>query len=112
MQGGTVEAEAILADIKQQIDDHPIFVFLKGTVDHPMCGFSAATVEVLRRLERPFGWKNVLEDPEYRYTLAEYSNWSTIPQVFMGGKFVGGSDIVHELFNSGDLARQAAAAFE
>ena len=87
-------------------------LFMKGTAQQPMCGFSAATVEVLRRLEKPFGCQNVLEQPEYRFVLSEHSNWPTIPQLFIAGEFVGGCDIVHELFRSGELAKKVEAATE
>lgn len=95
----------MLEDIKKRIADNRIMLFMKGTADQPMCGFSAATVQVLRQLGQPFGDKNVLEDPEYRYVLSEHSQWPTIPQVFIDGKFVGGCDIVHELFRSGELQK-------
>ena len=105
------DREAMLADVKQRIADNTIMLFMKGTADQPMCGFSAATVQVLRQLGKPFGDKNVLEEPDYRYVLSEHSSWPTIPQVFIGGKFVGGCDIVHELFRSGELTDMVSAAF-
>ena len=100
-----------MAEIKQLIADHPIMLFMKGTAAQPMCGFSAATVQVLQQVGKPFGDKNVLTDPEYRYVLSEHSSWPTIPQVFIGGKFVGGCDIVHELFRSGELQKLVDTAF-
>ena len=97
--------EAMLEDVKKRIADNRVMLFMKGTADQPACGFSAATVEVLRQLGQPFGDKNVLEIPEYRYALSEHSQWPTVPQVFIDGKFVGGCDIVHELFRSGELQK-------
>ena len=103
--------DEMLADVKQQIADNTLMLFMKGTADQPMCGFSAATVEVLKRTGKPFGHKNVLEHPEYRYVLSEHSSWPTIPQVFVNGEFIGGCDIVHELFRSGELQEKLTAAF-
>lgn len=103
--------EEMLEDVKSRIAANKIMLFMKGSANQPMCGFSAATVEVLRKLGKPFGDKNVLEDPEYRYVLSEHSNWPTIPQVFIGGQFVGGCDIVHELYRSGELQGMVDKAF-
>lgn len=100
--------EDMLEDVKQRIADNKVMLFMKGTPEQPMCGFSNATVDVLKRLGKPFGAKNVLEDPEYRYVLSAHSNWPTIPQVFINGKFVGGCDIVHELYRSGELEKKVA----
>ena len=108
----TATRETMLDDVKQLIADNTIMLFMKGNANAPQCGFSAATVQVLRQVGKPFGDKNVLEVPEYRYALSEHSNWPTIPQLFIDGKFVGGCDIVHELFRSGELAKMVAAAFE
>ena len=102
--------ESMLEDVKKQIADNRIMLFMKGTADQPMCGFSAATVQILRQLGQPFGDKNVLEHPEYRYVLSEHSEWPTIPQVFVDGEFVGGCDIVHELFRSGELQKRVQAS--
>jgi len=101
----------ILDGIKGQIDENRIMVFMKGTPDQPMCGFSASVVEVFKRIGRPFGAMDVLPDPAIRLTLAEHSQWPTIPQVFVGGEFVGGCDIVCELYESGELQRKVDAAF-
>lgn len=103
--------DEMLEDVKSRIAENKIMLFMKGSATQPMCGFSAATVEVLKKLEKPFGDKNVLEDPEYRYVLSEHSNWPTIPQLFVDGQFVGGCDIVHELYRSGELQAMADKAF-
>ena len=84
---------------------------MKGTADAPRCGFSARTIEVLKSLGKPFGHKDVLEDPQYRFVLSKHSSWPTIPQVFINGEFVGGCDIVLELAASGELQKLADAAF-
>jgi len=106
-----MEKVDMLEDIKSRIAENRVMLFMKGTAEQPMCGFSAATVEVLRQTGKPFGYKNVLEDAEYRYVLSGHSSWPTIPQVFIDGKFVGGCDIVHELARSGELQAMISAAF-
>ncbi len=86
----------------EEIRDHKIVLFMKGNADFPRCGFSAAALEALR----PFGavyTVDVLADPEVREGIKEYSNWPTIPQIYVNGKFVGGSDIVRELAERGEL---------
>ena len=98
-QGGDV-LERIAADVKQ----NRILIFMKGTPEAPMCGFSAATIEAFNALGVPYATRNVLEDPELRQGIKEFSNWPTIPQVYIGGKFVGGADIVTELHATGELA--------
>ena len=97
--------------IQAAVDGNDVMLFMKGTANAPMCGFSATTVQTLRNTGKPFGDKNVLTDPEYRYVLSEHSSWPTIPQVFIGGKFVGGCDIIHELYRSGELQKLVDAAF-
>ncbi len=101
---------AMLDDIKARISDHKVMAFIKGTASAPRCGFSARVVEALGKTGQPFGDKNVLEDPEYRYVLSELSSWPTIPQIFIDGKFVGGCDILMELDASGELQKLVDAA--
>jgi len=96
--------------IKQLVEGNRIIIFMKGTPQMPMCGFSAATVEALRSLGQPFEAVNVLADPELREGIKQYSNWPTIPQVFVGGKFVGGWDVVRELLAWGELGELVAGA--
>ena len=103
--------DILLEDVKSLISKNKIMLFMKGTAAAPMCGFSAATVEVLRKFDKPFGDKNVLENPEYRFVLSEHSNWPTIPQLFVNGEFVGGCDIVHDLYKSGELKLLVEKAF-
>ncbi|MGE0708138.1 MAG: Grx4 family monothiol glutaredoxin [Planctomycetota bacterium] len=113
LQGGAPPAPPgraeLLEDVKQRIAQNKIMIFMKGTAERPMCGFSARAVEVLRGLGKPFGHKNVLEAPDYRFVLSEHSNWPTIPQIFIDGEFVGGCDILMELHASGELAKKVAA---
>ncbi len=115
LKGGSPPERAgkadLLEDVKKRIADNKIMLFMKGTANQPMCGFSATTVGVLKGLGKPFGDKNVLETPEYRYVLSEHSSWPTIPQVFLDGKFIGGCDIVVEMSKSGDLQKIVGEAF-
>ncbi len=90
--------------IQELIDHNNVVLFMKGTKHFPQCGFSATVVEVLRRMETDFKDVNILEDPELRQGIKEFANWPTIPQLYVGGKFVGGCDIVRELYESGELA--------
>ncbi|HEY2105315.1 MAG TPA: Grx4 family monothiol glutaredoxin [Candidatus Binataceae bacterium] len=89
--------------IQNAVANNKIMIFMKGTASFPQCGFSAATVGVFQELGVPFETADVLSDPELRDAIKRYSNWPTIPQVFIGGKFVGGCDIVREMYESGDL---------
>jgi monothiol glutaredoxin len=91
--------------IKQLVEQHKVVIFMKGTPQMPMCGFSAATVDVLKQLGVTFESVNVLADPAMREGIKQFTSWPTIPQVFVGGKFVGGCDIVREMHASGELAR-------
>lgn len=91
--------------IKKIIADNKIVVFLKGTPEAPQCGFSAATVEILKGFPYPFASVNILANPDIRATLPEYSDWPTFPQVFINGQLVGGCDIMHELRDSGELEK-------
>ena len=89
--------------IKQQLDSHPILLYMKGTPDFPQCGFSAQTVGALRSVEAEFSHVNIFEDPEVREGLKQYSNWPTFPQLYISGELIGGCDIVMELYESGEL---------
>jgi monothiol glutaredoxin len=89
--------------IQEAISENPVILFMKGTPDQPMCGFSARTVAVLQSLGKPFAAVNVLPDPRIRQELSALSNWPTIPQLFVDGELVGGCDIVSEMYQSGEL---------
>ena len=89
--------------IQSAIRNNKIMIFMKGTPSFPQCGFSAATVQIFEQLGVPFGSADVLADQELREAIKRYSNWPTIPQVYINGKFVGGCDIVRELHESGEL---------
>lgn len=89
--------------IRSAITDNRICIFMKGNRNFPMCGFSAATVQVFEELGVPYGTVDVLSDPELREQIKVHSNWPTIPQVYIDGKFIGGCDIVRELYENGEL---------
>ena len=89
--------------IQSKINGNKIVLFMKGNRSFPQCGFSAATVEIFEQLGVPFETVDVLQDMEIREGIKRYSNWPTIPQVYINGKFVGGCDIVRELHENGEL---------
>jgi monothiol glutaredoxin len=91
--------------IKTVVEGHPIVLFMKGTPQFPMCGFSSRAVQVLRECNADFRHVNVLEDPEIRASLPRYSDWPTFPQLFINGELIGGCDITVELHEQGELAR-------
>jgi len=86
------------------IDSNEVVLFMKGTKHFPQCGFSATVVEVLRRSGTDFQDVNVLEDPAIRQGIKEFANWPTIPQLYVRGEFVGGCDIVREMYENGELS--------
>ena len=90
-------------NIKNEIKSNDVMLFMKGTPVFPMCGFSAATVEVLTKVGVKFGSVNVLDSNEMREGIKVFSNWPTIPQLYVKGEFIGGCDIVKEMFESGEL---------
>ena len=90
--------------IANAIRTHPIVLFMKGSPAQPQCGFSAMVVTVLQNYDVPFHSIDVLEDPAVRRAIKTYSNWPTIPQLYVNGDFVGGCDIVREMHESGELA--------
>lgn len=89
--------------IKQQIETNPIILYMKGNAELPMCGFSARAVNILKSCGAQFTTVNVLENEEIRQGVKSYSNWPTIPQLYINGEFIGGSDIMNEMFESGEL---------
>jgi len=95
--------------IKQQVTGHPVVLYMKGTPQFPQCGFSANALQVLQAcgVAEPFT-VNVLEEPEIRQGIKEYANWPTIPQLYVNGEFVGGSDIMREMYQSGELQKLLA----
>src|SRR3990167_830948 len=94
---------SIQAKIKQQVTDNDIILYMKGNAELPMCGFSARAVNILKSCGVKFATVDVLQDEEIRQGIKTYSNWPTIPQLYIKGEFVGGSDIMAEMFESGEL---------
>ena len=97
-----------MSDVQQRIDDlvknNHIVLFMKGTAQFPQCGFSGRAVQILKACGvTDLKTVNVLEDPEVRQGIKDYSNWPTIPQLYVKGEFIGGSDIMNEMFESGEL---------
>lgn len=95
----------VLDRIKQQIDENPVLLYMKGTPNFPQCGFSSRAIQVLQACDVEFSYVNIFEDPEVRENLKRYSNWPTFPQLFINGELVGGSDIMLELYESGELQK-------
>ena len=102
----------VLKEIDNEVRNNKVVVYMKGTPAFPMCGFSAATVQVLREIGVPFKAIDILAEPEKRDAIKSYSNWPTIPQVYVGGKFIGGCDIVREMHARGELAPLLRAAVQ
>jgi monothiol glutaredoxin len=89
--------------IQAEINEAPVMLYMKGTAMFPQCGFSARVVQILTHMNVPFKTANVLEDMELREGIKEFSSWPTIPQLYVKGEFVGGCDIITEMFQSGEL---------
>jgi monothiol glutaredoxin len=96
-------ADPVHAFIDKTLAEHPVVLFMKGVPDAPQCGFSALTVQILDHLGVDFVGVNVLQDDSLRQGIKAYSDWPTIPQLYVKGEFVGGSDIVREMFQAGEL---------
>ena len=93
------------AKIKKLIDDNEVLLFMKGNPTFPQSGFSSVACQALGALDAPFETFDVLQDPEIREGIKVYSNWPTIPQLYIRGEFIGGADIIRELYESGELAK-------
>lgn len=94
----------IKSKIFEQVSNHAVVLYMKGTPQFPQCGFSSMAVEILKRCDvRDFLTVNVLEDPDVRQGIKDYADWPTIPQLYVGGEFVGGADIMREMYESGEL---------
>ena len=96
--------DPVHAKIQADINDNPVVLYMKGTPVFPQCGFSARVVQILSHVGVPFKGVNVLEDMAVREGIKSFSNWPTIPQLYVKGEFIGGCDIVTEMFQSGELA--------
>jgi monothiol glutaredoxin len=96
-------ANPVFERIQSDITENPVMLYMKGTAMFPQCGFSARVVQILSHMGVPFKTANVLEDAELRDGIKQFSNWPTIPQLYVKGELVGGCDIVTEMFQSGEL---------
>ena len=99
----------VIERIKDQIENNPVVLYMKGTPDFPQCGFSGQAVQVLDACRAKYMYVNVFEDLEIREALKEYSNWPTYPQLYISGELVGGCDIMIDLYNKGELSKMLAA---
>ena len=103
-------------DVQKKIADdvtkNPIVIYAKGIKGQPQCGFSAAVMEIFDNLGAKYEVRNVLADPAIRDGIKQFTNWPTIPQIFISGQFVGGCDIVRELYQNGELATMVKSASE
>ncbi len=93
----------VIERIQQQLKSNPVVLYMKGTPDFPQCGFSAAAVRALGACGAQFAYVNIFEDPELREALKRYSNWPTYPQLYVNGELLGGSDIINEMYQTGEL---------
>jgi monothiol glutaredoxin len=99
----------VIDKIKQQISDNKIILYMKGSPDQPRCGFSANVVQALMACGVKFAHVDILENPDIRQALPQYANWPTFPQLYIAGDLIGGSDIVQELYQSGELQKMTKA---
>jgi len=96
-------AQDIFEHIKQQVESDRVVLYMKGTPSLPQCGFSNVATEILNRIGAPYKTYDVLQDPSLREGIKQFSNWPTIPQLYVGGEFVGGCDIMRSMYESGEL---------
>ena len=100
----------IMDTIKEQIESNPVILYMKGSPNQPQCGFSAKATEVLMACGKRFAYVDILSNPEIRSNLPAYANWPTFPQLWVSGELVGGSDILIEMFDNGELQTLIDAA--
>ena len=105
----TTTSNPVFDRIKQDIGQNDVVLYMKGTPVFPQCGFSAAVVQVLSQLGVKFKGVDVLTDPAIRQGIKEFSNWPTIPQLYVKGEFVGGCDIIREMYETGELTQMFTA---
>lgn len=100
----------VLERIKEQVENNPVVIYMKGTPEMPRCGFSQRAAQALAATDLPFAYVNVLEDPEIFDNLPRYADWPTFPQIYINGELIGGCDITLELYQSGELQKLMEAA--
>lgn len=103
-------SDSVNQQIDKEIHSHPVVIFVKGTPEAPQCGFSASTLELFKKLRVPFHTVDVIANREIRAALPQVSGWPTFPQVFIDGELVGGCDLVHEMYESGELQKRLKIA--
>ena len=103
MTDATVQNPAVQDFIKTTVEENPVVLFMKGTADQPMCGFSSMVVQILDHVGVDYATVNVLASDELRQGIKAYAQWPTIPQLYVKGEFVGGCDIIKEMFQAGEL---------
>jgi monothiol glutaredoxin len=102
----------VMERIRQQIESHPIILYMKGTPELPQCGFSSYAAQALKACNAKFFHVNVLADPEIRANLPRYANWPTFPQLYVKGELIGGCDIMRELYETGELQKLVDSALQ
>jgi monothiol glutaredoxin len=105
------EGGDIMTEIAKEVTTNTVVLYMKGLPESPMCGFSATAAAILGSYAVPVYAVNILADPEKRQAIKQYSNWPTIPQIYVGGEFLGGSDILMQMHESGELKEMLAQAF-
>ncbi|RRQ22620.1 Grx4 family monothiol glutaredoxin [Thiohalobacter thiocyanaticus] len=100
----------VLDKIKQAVDSHPVVIFMKGTPEMPMCGFSSRASQALQACGEEFAYVNVLSDPEVMENLPRFANWPTFPQIYINGELIGGCDITLEMYQNGELEKMVKEA--
>lgn len=100
----------VLERIREQVENNPVVIYMKGTPQFPQCGFSSRAAQALQGCGQPFAYVNVLSDPEIFENLPRYANWPTFPQIYINGELIGGCDITLELFQSGELKKMVEDA--
>ena len=102
---GGIMTESVSEKIQKEIQSAKVVLFVKGSPQAPQCGFSASVMELFKKMRVPFHTVDVIANPEIRRALPEISKWPTFPQVFVDGKLIGGCDIAHEMYESGELQK-------
>lgn len=105
-------ADSVQAYIDETVKSNKVLIYMKGNRTFPMCGFSAATIQIFDSLGVPYETVDVLQDPAVRDGIKRYSNWPTIPQIYVNGEFIGGCDIIQEMYSRGELESVVRAALE
>ena len=100
-----------IAQRKKEVENNKIILYIKGTKENPQCGFSDRTIQIFNQVGKPFATVDILANPEIRSRMEEFSHWPTFPQVFIGGQFIGGCDIVTEMYENGELTPLVEKAF-